>query len=620
MLNFIKKKNKIKKIDTIYLNTQAYIKRLSFFYYILNKKNITLLTSDNTKITTFSQNKITLPNNIDKFNNIKDNFNYLLYIFTYFAYINKLNIKIDNDYNTILTTLITIKTIKEQIKKENIKLDSIEKKIFNYIETINKKHTNILTKIILNKLIYNKNRLNIILNNEEKQLIYKIENINNLTQKNFNKTLNAIHTVLNNLYKGYKDSHIQIPWGLMINDTTTINTPYTALKKNIKHAIKKIKQLNLLTKNKKLNEKKEAINNLSNIFDYKKTIDKYDKQNKKNTNTSEKNVIDKLNTSNLENTTRYKKNSKYLIRNDISQNKIYDNPDIYHKYDYKEWDCHINKYKKNWCKVFEKTIDKTLSKQEKTEYKIFIRSYKKEIQLIRKKIHLLLNKKEIIKSKDGHSINLDAIIDNYVCIKNSTHAIKLYQYKSKKQRDLYFLLLFDSSMSTDTYINTKKTIEIIKELTLFISLGFENLIKYEIATFHSNTRHDCRYYKLKNSNEKISKKAHIVLNTNTTGYTRIGPSLRHSINIIKKRKEKNKIIILITDGTPTDYDEYEGEYGSKDIKATIKEANKFNIEIKTIVTNKEDKLYLRNMFGLNNYITTNKISPQKLINIFKNII
>ena len=110
------------------------------------------------------------------------------------------------------------------------------------------------------------------------------------------------------------------------------------------------------------------------------------------------------------------------------------------------------------------------------------------------------------------------------------------------------------------------------------------------------------------------------MDTDTKGYTRIGPALRHAINILKKVKTKKKLIILITDGTPTDYDEYEGEYGTKDIKAAIQEANKLNIHIKSIITNKEKKIYLKSMLGASNYIHADKISAHTLIKIFKNII
>ncbi|HIH2762285.1 MAG TPA: VWA domain-containing protein [Candidatus Azoamicus sp.] len=114
-----------------------------------------------------------------------------------------------------------------------------------------------------------------------------------------------------------------------------------------------------------------------------------------------------------------------------------------------------------------------------------------------------------------------------------------------------------------------------------------------IATFYSNTRHDCTYNIIKNTKEKEIKN---IKNINPNGYTRIGPAIRHSIKKLKTNKSKKKIILIITDGNPTDYDEYEGIYGINDIKMAIKEGEKIHIDIKCIITNnkpdKEFKTYL----------------------------
>ena len=53
------------------------------------------------------------------------------------------------------------------------------------------------------------------------------------------------------------------------------------------------------------------------------------------------------------------------------------------------------------------------------------------------------------------------------------------------------------------------------------------------------------------------------------GYTRIGPALRHAHETLEKAKASRKVVILITDGRPCDYDRYEGIYGIRDVKRAI---------------------------------------------------
>ena len=54
-----------------------------------------------------------------------------------------------------------------------------------------------------------------------------------------------------------------------------------------------------------------------------------------------------------------------------------------------------------------------------------------------------------------------------------------------------------------------------------------------------------------------------------SGYTRLGPAIRHSTYRLSQLNSKNKLLILLTDGKPTDYDRYEGRYGIEDIHNAI---------------------------------------------------
>ncbi len=90
------------------------------------------------------------------------------------------------------------------------------------------------------------------------------------------------------------------------------------------------------------------------------------------------------------------------------------------------------------------------------------------------------------------------------------------------------------------------------------------------------------------------------------GYTRIGASIRHAGALLEKQPSGNKWIILISDGKPNDYDTYEGKYGVKDVKQSLRELHARNINTFALAVEAQARYYLPQMFGQNHYqILTN---------------
>lgn len=57
-----------------------------------------------------------------------------------------------------------------------------------------------------------------------------------------------------------------------------------------------------------------------------------------------------------------------------------------------------------------------------------------------------------------------------------------------------------------------------------------------------------------------------------TGYTRIGPALRHATALLDREPAERKLLRLVTDGKPNDYDRYEGAHGVADVRQATREA------------------------------------------------
>lgn len=598
-----------------------YTKKLTYIASALSNKHINILESKDSYGGYF-KTTIILPKEIKFFQFNKQNYKYYIYKIIFFLYLNEIitKIKAELDY-LIISFTVMIKYARKNIKAANLNISELEKLIYPEISKSNlniKDHKSLFLNILIEKLIYSRAKYKIILTNHEKIYLYKLENLVNIKNKNLNYLLDKAYIYLIKLYDVNNNSEINHPWGYAYyHDDKIIKTPELKIQtNNIKK--KYITKINININKKHTRSNKPTLP-ITQLFNYKKTIDRYNKNNNKTINNKDGAEIEYLNSTNLKTVTKNEIESRYLIKNDILNNSIsYNNinNDDFKKYEYNEWDFNLDTYKKNWCKIYEKKD--TLQKEHiwhKDYIKKHITIHKKLILLFKEKLLLFTNKKKLVKrQKYGQDIDLDTVIDNYRDVKNSTFD-NVYTNKIQKKNETAAILLIDSSLSMDSYFNNIIKLSFIKNLVLLLSLILEKIIAYEVSTFHSNTRHDCRYLILKKFNDSINKQKFNILNILSSGYTRIGPALRHAANILNKRYEHKKIIILLTDGCPTDYDEYEGTYGIQDIKNAIIEITNKKIQIKNIITNDTPNIIYLNTLNKNNYTVINNISYTNIMKI-----
>ncbi|AEW85155.1 NorD protein [Flavobacterium columnare ATCC 49512] len=278
---------------------------------------------------------------------------------------------------------------------------------------------------------------------------------------------------------------------------------------------------------------------------------------------------------------------------------------------YNEWDFSALKYRTNFCKVYPKL-------QLKTDPKFYydtIKNYTPVLNKLRKSLTHINNKLlQQKKQTQGNEFDIDALTDLYVDIHTKkTPSENIYFSNRKKEKDLSILLLLDVSLSSDSYVDGNKVLDVEKEVSiLFGEILHEFNIDFSIDSFSSKTRNHINYITLKDFTETwdIGKKR--IGYIKPGGYTRIGGAIRHAGNRLKTRKTKNRWIILISDGKPNDYDKYEGKYGINDVKQALKELYRNQINSYALTIEAQAKYYLPQMFGQNHFQILK--NPIELIN------
>lgn len=264
---------------------------------------------------------------------------------------------------------------------------------------------------------------------------------------------------------------------------------------------------------------------------------------------------------------------------------------------YPEWHAKSTKYLNNYCQLFE---DPLLLQTQVNDHKNILNSkHAANIEIWKRKIQNLNNqflwKK---RQKDGDEIDYDSYVRDIPALLNRKNVeARWYESKNKSLQECTIFILFDQSMSSDSWVANHRVLDVIIEAIGLCGILFENVFdNVSIAGTWSETRKNCFLQNYKNPKqnwEYFFQTQHLI---EPTGYTRLGPAIRHATEKLAKATTHKKLLLLITDGKPTDLDGYEGNHGIQDIRQACLEATSRGILPFALTVDNQAKQYFPRMF------------------------
>ena len=286
------------------------------------------------------------------------------------------------------------------------------------------------------------------------------------------------------------------------------------------------------------------------------------------------------------------------------------------EFSYNEWDHARQQYKKDWCKLNEKTVEEVSSnfiKETLSKYRGLLKNLNRTFEALRQ------DEKRLKKQNYGDNIDLDAFIDAYIDLKRGKEVDeKLFTKLNKIERNVAVMFMIDMSGSTSGWINKME-----KESLVLLCESLEILgDTYAIYGFSGKTRNQCDVFKIKDFNEKYNNSVkNRICNIQAMDYTRMGASIRHLTMLLKNVEAKTKLLITLSDGKPDDVDGYRGTYGIEDTKKALIEARFQGIHTYCITIDEEAMDYLPYMYGRSNFAVINQVDklPTKVSDIYRKI-
>ncbi len=267
---------------------------------------------------------------------------------------------------------------------------------------------------------------------------------------------------------------------------------------------------------------------------------------------------------------------------------------------YPEWHYRSKTYRPDWVTVFPTPVRANRA-HEATE--LLARHRTTVLSLANRLIAQREQHERLSRQVQGDEIDLDAAVAGRADRRAGRDPGEcFYQTNRKQRRDLAITLLYDVSLSAGSWIEGRRVLDVTREAVLILGEVAERLgDQLRIQAFASNTRNHCRCFDIKDWHEPWRTCRGRILAVEPQGYTRVGPALRHAIAAFAKVPARAKILLLITDGKPIDYDAYEGRYGIEDIRMALREAGQQGIHPFAVALDPKAAPALPLMFGPNGW-------------------
>ena len=225
--------------------------------------------------------------------------------------------------------------------------------------------------------------------------------------------------------------------------------------------------------------------------------------------------------------------------------------------------------------------------------------------------------------QEGDFLDIDAAIEVMISRRMGENPDpRVYGRFERKHRDLAVNLLLDISESTNDKITAsdETVLDVERQATALLAHAMSDLgDPFAIAAFCSNRRDDVRYYRIKDFGSPYGALSKSYLAGLQGGYsTRIGAAMRHAAEDLKRQQTHRRLLLVVTDGEPSDIDVTDKKYLVEDARHVIHELAMDGIDVFCVGLDSGGDSYLTRIFGRRNVVQIDKLErlPEKLPMIY----
>jgi len=287
---------------------------------------------------------------------------------------------------------------------------------------------------------------------------------------------------------------------------------------------------------------------------------------------------------------------------------------------YDEWDEKSQIYRPDWVSLYERlhpssafaTIDRLLEK-----HAHLVKRLKNLMDRLKPQ-----NRVRIRFQEEGTELDLDVAIRSLIDYKAGSQPDPRINMSHRTDgRSIAVSLLLDLSISINEQPDgcSQSILELSQEAVSLLAWAIEQTgDPLAIGGFHSNTRHEVRYYHIKGYSESWSDEVKGRLAAMKGAYsTRMGAAMRHAGHGLQAQEADKKLLLVLTDGRPHDVDVHDAMYLIHDAHKAVQELDRNGIYTYCINLDAQADSYVTDIFsGQYTVIDNVERLPERLPELF----
>lgn len=286
---------------------------------------------------------------------------------------------------------------------------------------------------------------------------------------------------------------------------------------------------------------------------------------------------------------------------------------------YPEWDYKRRVYHPDCCRVIAEPASLEGEEWRPDE------AARRRIHRVRRQFEALRPRRQIlIAQPDGDELDLSAVVRSTADRRaGGPGSDCVYTAARTTARDLGVAVLIDVSLSTDSWVEDCRVLDVEKEALLALSVGLAACgDEHGIFTFTSRRRKAVWVRTVKEFDQHLDARTLRRIQALRPGdYTRMGAAVRHVTRKLAQRPQRHRLLLILTDGKPNDSDHYEGRYAVEDTRMAIREAQREGIKVFGMTVDRSAREYFPYVFGPGAYTIFPHISrlPTALPAIYRQV-
>lgn len=284
---------------------------------------------------------------------------------------------------------------------------------------------------------------------------------------------------------------------------------------------------------------------------------------------------------------------------------------------YSEWNYVTGRERHDWTTIVEYEAPKASAAIIERELESHAETLRRLMTLIQ---HAQISRPRRLKRQpEGERFDLEAGIRAVIDRRSGlTPDPRVYESSAFLERDLSVLLLLDISESTKDLIQgAPPSVFSIERASAAVLANAMWALgdPFAIHAFCSNGRDEVRYYRVKDFAQAFEDGCADRLAGLRPGYsTRVGAALRHAGADMARQASFRRLILLITDGEPSDIDVNDDKYLVEDARRAVHDLAHQGVDVFCVGLDVGGDGYLKRIFGQRNMIQIDRVAslPEKL--------